>query len=192
MSTTPTATIYLASEGDAPTPYTPGSGQRIPCLRFLEETLPAEATRITIWGFDPATKTLLRGAWSDTTLEDPTIAPALRPAGWVGYVAPYVATLPRLRTAASVAAARDALSETLGQEVRLADWTCPLLFRSDTGVMLYKGDVVEIRPADTELTGGDPVGGRYRILSISLSWKRDALGMREASYTGERIGGITP
>lgn len=191
MSTSPTATIYLASEGDTLTPYTPGSGQRIPCLRFVEETLPAEATRITIWGYDPASKTLLRGAWSNTTLENPATAPTSRPAGWVGYVAPYVATLPRLRTAASVAAARDALSTTLGVEQKLADWTCPLLFRSDTGVMLYKGDVVEIRPADTTLPGGSPVGGRYRILSLALSWKRDAIGLREVSYTGERIGDIT-
>jgi hypothetical protein len=59
-------------------------------------------------------------------------------------------------------------------------------------VIIYKGDVVEIRPADVELTGGDPVGGKYRVLSLSLSWKRDALGLRRVSYTGERIGDITP
>ena len=78
----------------------------------------------------------------------------------------------------------------LGVEVKAAEWTSPILFNSTTGVVLWKGDVVEIRPATTTLPGGNPVGGKYRILSFSLFWKRDALGRRMVSYTGERIGDV--
>lgn len=190
MSSTPAATIWLASEGETLATYSPGAGERIPCFNFSEETLPAEASRITVWGYDPASKTLLRGAWKNTDLEDPTTDTTLRPAGWIGMVAPYVATLPRLRTAASVAAVRDALEDELGTEAKIAEWECPLLFRTADNVVLWKGDIVEIRPADTELAGGDPVGGRYRVRSFSLSWKRDAVGRRLVSYVGERTGDI--
>lgn len=190
MSTTPTAIVWMSAEGDAINTYEPSAGEKIPCFSFTEETLPAEATRITIWGYDPASKTMLRGNWSNTSLEDATLNPAVRPAGWVGFVAPYVAILPKLRTASSVAAARDAVVSQLGVEVKAAEWTSPILFNSSTGVVLWKGDVVEIRPATTTLPGGNPVGGKYRILSFSLSWKRDALGRRLVSYTGERIGDV--
>jgi hypothetical protein len=191
MGTTPAATIYLASEGEALATYEPAEGERIPCFSFVEDRSPAAATRITIWGYDPASKTLLRGNWSDSSLENPALNPADRPAGWVGFPAPYVAIYPRLRTAASVAAARDAAEEELGSEKRLAEWECPLLFNSSTGVTLWKGECVEIRPADTLLAGGEPEGGVYRVKSFSLSWKRDAKGRRSVSYMGERVGDIT-
>lgn len=189
MSSAPAAYVWLASEGHTAATFAPSEGERIPAFAFSEETFPADASRITVWGYDPATKTLLRGFWSDPTLEDPTMAPSSRPAGWTGYVLPYVATLPRLRTAASVAAARDALAAELGVEQKIAEWQCPLLFKADTS-MVWKGDVVEVRPATTTLPGGNPVGGRYRIKSFSLSWKRDAKGRRLVSYVGERIANI--
>ncbi len=190
MSTTPAATIYLAAEGATLAAYEPAGGNRIPCYSFAEERDPAAATRITIWGYDPASKTLLRGNWSDPTLEDPTPIPTSRPAGWVGYASPYVAIYQRLRTPASVAAARDAAAEELGTEKRLAEWECPLLYKSD-GVIVWKGECVEIRPATTPLPGGAPEGGRYRVKSFSVSWKRDAKGRRLVAYMGERIGDIT-
>ncbi len=84
MTTTPSAYVWMAQGSADLTTFAPSTGQRIPCYGFSEETLPVEATRISIYGYDPAAKTILRSQWSDATLEDATTLPADRPAGWVG------------------------------------------------------------------------------------------------------------
>lgn len=190
MTSDPSAYVWLAADGVDIANY-PETGTRTPAFSFSEERLAAEASRISIYGFDPASKTVLRATWSDATLEDATTTPAARPPGWIGMPAPYVAILPRLRSASSVVAAKDATVTDLGSETRIAEWECPLLFRAGDQVAVWKGDVVEVRPGDVAGVGGLPEGGRYRIRSLSISARgRQWRGRRLVTYTGERIDDI--
>lgn len=184
IGTTAVANIFL-HKGASPT-------GRIPCYDFTEETLPAEATSITVWGFNPSTKTLLRARWADGDLSDPTLDSVDRPTGWRGGVSPYVMLQPKLTTPQTVGLARNQLAAKIGVEQRLAEWECPLLFKADH-TPLWRGDCVAIWPGDGGLAAGDPEGGIYRVRSLSLSWRRDAMGaegVRRVRYTGERVGNL--
>lgn len=186
LGTTPVADIFL-HRGTA---HPEG---RIPCYGFQETTHPAEATAISIWGYNPAQRTLLRARWADSTLADPSLAPADRPPGWRGRGAPFAAILPRLTTAQSVGLARDQLAARIGSEQRLATWQCKLLFKSD-GVPVWRGDCINIWPGEGGLAAGDAEGGVYRIRSLDINWRRDAFGdagKREVGYVGERVDDLS-
>lgn len=184
IGTTPVADIFLHKGSDP---------DRIACYDFVEETLPAEATSITVWGFNPLTRTLLRARWSDPDLSDPTLDSEDRPAGWRGSVAPYVMLQPKLTTPQTVGLARDQLAELIGVEQRLAEWECPLLFKTDD-TPVWRGDCIAIWPGEGGLAAGDAEGGVYRVRSLSLSWRRDAFGadgVRRVRYAGERVADLT-
>jgi len=177
--TTAMATVWLSDGGD---------DSRQPVKRFNERNLPPEATRITVYGYEPATKTILRARWADTTLEDPDIAPSLRPDGWRGEVEPLVAVESRLTTEDSVVRALEELTVRVGASERHAEMESPLLVDGD-GLPLWRGDVFEVKSAQE---GRDR--GRYRIRSFSTDLRRDSgIGgykTRRVQYVAVRIGDI--
>lgn len=184
LGTTAAATIWL-HKGATPT-------GRIPCYAFEEETLPAEASAITVYGFNTATRTLIRARWADSTLEDPTLDAVDRPRGWIGQREPVTLFQPKFTNAQTVGRARDQLAALIGVEQRIAQWECPLLWRSDHEPV-WRGDCVAIRPGDTSLPGGNPEGGIYRVKSLSLNWRKDGFGSsgkRSVTYVGERVADL--
>lgn len=169
MGTTPKATIWLHRDN---------TGGRIAARDFKEDVLPPEATRITVYGFDPGTKTFLRAGWVDSSLEDPTVAPSARPTGWRGQRDPLVVVDERLTTAAAVLAVRDELVDRVATVLNSAQWKSDLLVDAD-GVPLWIGDVVRVK------TQAGTTHGDYRIESISMDLRREV--WRDCSYAGVKI-----
>lgn len=162
----PHATIYADREGDP---------DKTACRKFKQKTLAPEATRISVIGYDVRRNTLIRSAVTFAELENPEDVSAV---GAVGEVRPYGLIEPRLTTEESVAAATDNLSYFLTQEVKLAEWECALLKRSD-GAALYKGEIVRIHPY-----------GDYQVLSYSTQITNQGEGVSESagratSYVGK-------
>ena len=168
-----------------------GNNTRFAVRKFTEKILPPEATRVSVYGFDPATRQFLLDSWVDASLEDPTLAPAARPAGWRGEVVPFVLVEPRLTTAAAVTRAKDQIVARIGAPVRLAEWTSTLLGAGTgedrTTPPVWRGDKVRIVPY-----------GDYRVLSFSgelSSENADAPGVkawRTFSYVGKWLNDIPP
>lgn len=179
--TTATATLWLSDGGD---------DSREPVKAFNERNLPPEATRITVYGYDAATRTILRSRWVDATLEDPTTVPSARPDGWRGEVEPLVVVESRLTTEDSVVRAQEELATRVGVSERHAELEAPLITASN-GVPLWRGDVFEVKSAQS---GRDR--GRYRIRSFSGDLRRDSgIGgykTRRVQYVAVRIGDIIP
>lgn len=171
LGNTPKATGWLHRGGVL-------DGSRLALRSFEETPLPPEATRISVYGFDSAVRAFLRGDWSNSALEDPTLVPNARPAGWRGQVEPLVAVVPQLTTAGAVNAALSELAQRVGYEERTAEWESDLLV-DDDGVPLWRGDVVAVKRKDGS------VRGFYRILSFTLRCRRDV--WRDCRYVGRRI-----
>lgn len=186
MGIVPKASIWFHREGVF-------DGSKPQCFEFEETFYPVEATSITVWGYDPVTKTLLRDRWVHADAWNPTISVGARSAGWVGHAMPLTVVSQRLTRAATVTAAKEQLQAVLGVDTRGAKWTCPLL-TATAGVPLWIGDCVAIRPATALLPGGNPDGGVYRITDLSFDWDRKDLGggqgLRKVKYEGERVGNL--
>jgi hypothetical protein len=186
MGTTPKATIYLHSEGVV-------DGSKTPCYDFEETWFPVDATSITVWGYDPRSKTLLRDRWKHPDAWNPFLAVNARSEGWVGRSIPLTVVSQRLTRPETVVAAREQLQQVLGVPTRAAKWESPLLYDS-TGIPLWIGECVQIRPSAAVLPGGRAEGGIYRITDIDLSWTRKDIAALDARrlvrYEGERVGNI--
>lgn len=169
IGNTPKATIWLHRDGET---------GRTAARDWKEDVLPPEATRITVYGFDPGTKTFLRAGWVDTALEDPTYAPSDRPTGWRGQRDPLVIVDERLTTRAGVLAVKNEMVSRVASVLYAAQWRSDLLVDTD-GVPLWVGDVVRVKKQN-----GDTLGD-YRIESMNLDLRREQ--WRDCSYAGVRI-----
>jgi hypothetical protein len=179
LSATPKATLYMDREED---------GDKTAILGFREDCYPAETTRLSVVGYDPTTKTVLRDRRIYSILEDPTLLPSLRPAGWVGEITPVGVVEPRLVTAASVSHAADQLEERLTSELRVAQIKTRQLLRDGDGLILYRGDVIRVYPGAI----ASHEGGDYRIQSLQSSINKSAPDARSSptTYTAKRIGDL--
>lgn len=174
----PVATIYMDREGDF---------DLYACKRFREKTNPAEATRLSVIGYDPALRTILRDRRTDTSLEAPTLAPSAKPRGHVGEIRPVGVSNPRLVTQDGVTRAADQLEERLGGELRIAYWTARFVPRTDD-LPVWPGDVVRIIPgASAYVAGGD-----YRVLSMGGTIRKmnDEAYQANLDYVGKRIADL--
>jgi hypothetical protein len=158
-----------------------GTNSRTAIRKWQEDTLPPEFTRATVYGYDPARRLFLRDTYVNASLENAALAPSARPAGWRGEIAPFVLVEPRFTTADSVGQALDSLVERAGTELRMAEFECDFLLKSN-GVPVWRGDVVRIRNK-----------GDYRVLSFSGDMNRNATGFswRPFRYVAKRIGDIS-
>lgn len=179
LSATPKAELYMDRDGDT---------DKTACIAFREDTHPAETTRLSVIGYDPATKTVLRDRRAYASLEDPTLLPSLRPAGWVGEITPVGVVEPRLVSADAVTQAADQLEERLTSEHRIAQIRTRGMLTDGDGLILYKGDVIRIYPG----AFATHEGGDYRVISLQSSINKSASGARSSptSYTAKRIGNL--
>lgn len=179
LSATPKATLYMDREED---------WDRLATTAFSEETYPAEASRLSVIGYDPATKTVLRDRRAYSSLEDPTLLPSLRPAGWVGEITPVGVIEPRLVRADAVTQAADQLEERLTGELRIAQIRTRRVLTDTNGLMLYKGDVIRVYPGAIAYHEG----GDYRITALQSSIVREATDAKSSPtvYTARRIGDL--
>lgn len=172
LSATPAATIYWHRNGTY-------DGSKIACTRFDEECIPPEATRFAVWGYIPGLRQYYVRRSSDASLEDPTLAPSDRPAGWRGQVEAITIFDTRLSSVDAVNEGHDQMVERVGSELLVAEWACRDVLRDSSGVPLWRGSVVRVKNRT-----GDTIGD-YRILSFGGTMNRDY--DRKINYVGKKI-----
>jgi hypothetical protein len=177
LPSTPILTLYT-TRADAETALAPDQI----VLRLEPQVLEPEGTEVRVTGVDPRTNRPFQAFKVATTLEDPTLAPSLRPDGWVGEKRKVGLLLPEVQSQDEVNRVTDLLYDRLTVERELIEWESDLLVfptgDPDAGYPLWRGDLVEIDGL-----------GEYRIISFGGTFIREATGVivRRFTYVGEKV-----
>lgn len=151
-------------------------------LRLQPEVLEPEATEVRVTGFDPRDGRPLQAFKQATSLEDVTLAPSLRPDGWLGEKRRYGIVLPEIQSADELGRVTDLLASRLTVERELIEWEGELLLfptgHPDEGFPLWRGDLVEIDG-----------NGNYRIVAFGGRWLIDSAdhAVRRFVYVAEKV-----
>ncbi len=143
---------------------------------------PPEGNQVIIIGYDKGTRQYLRSQFDDAASQDPATPPALRPANWRGQTVRVQVISPDFSTQATCDRARDIIAARLVYGRDIIEWESDLLMNPQTGVPLWKGDVVRI------VRASGTVRGDYRILSLSCEFQFEGVvPVRRATYRGLRL-----
>lgn len=166
----------------------PGAAQAVATLaddsgaqvirEWEEETIPPEVTRVTVVGYDPRLRSVLRYRDGFSPLEIPGTVPSGRPAGWSGTPKPLFVSRAEFTTQDAVQQAAEELLLRLGTVRKVAAFSGDLL-KDAAKVPLWRGSAVGILGK-----------GLYRIEALSGSLKYEAVDFtfRNIRYVARRIG----
>lgn len=132
-----------------------------------------EATEVRVTGRNPVQDTLFQYYKRDEALEDASLAPNLRPDGWVGHPLIYGIIDPQITSETAGIQACNLIFDRLSKQRRLFEWDGFVLY--DAGLYpLWRGDTVTL------------VGiGSVVIRALRMEFKKDNLD--RCSYTGELL-----
>lgn len=146
-----------------------------------------EANQIIVIGQDPGTRRIVWAQYDDAASQDPTTAPASRPANWRGRTATVILEDPAITSQASADRALGIAADRLATERVIATWESDLLVHSGNDRPLWKGDVVRL------VAHGRATYADYRIIAIpqiEMVWQPSVAGefdIRNCQYMGVRI-----
>lgn len=166
---------------------------------FRVQKVSAECNQVIVIGRDPGTTSLVTSQYDDAASQDPTTAPASRPANWRGSLVTFQLVDPAITSQAAADRARDILVDRLTTEKIEATWGCDILIKDSDDRVLWKTDVVRIyNPLPIDGGTGLPTltGSTYddfRIVAIpkiEVVWQAQAgtrFDIRDCEYVGELI-----
>lgn len=146
---------------------------------YDEAVLAPEANAIWVMGQNPRTKLPIIAHYADLTSKDPTLAPASRPANWLGEERRYALRNPQITDEATATYAVGILRDRLTRARYISTWKSELLVKS-SGVPAWRGDV-------WKLDGR----GRFRIIAFDGDFQFEGgteSMYRDITYVGEYIG----
>ncbi len=144
-------------------------------------SLEPEANDIYVWGQNPRTGRVIVAHIADTLSMDPTLAGTARPENWLGERRKYALADPALTSQEAVTWAAQVLYRRLTPVRKLVEWRSGLLFNLNTGLPIWKGQVVRL------VTREGTADYRVQAFSGNLVLENTARAWRDITYIGERL-----
>lgn len=170
LGDTPDVTLYAtraAAETAADTAgFTDADEKRVVGSQYVykeykEVVIEPEANDIWVTGMDPRTKRPIVVNKADTAAQDVTTIPSSRPDNWTGEILPFGYLTDALTSEEACLVALNAIFERITGRRKLAEWTCPLLFKDDR-TLVWRGDVIDLAGR-----------GKYRVFAAELELASD-------------------
>lgn len=156
---------------------------------FSEEPLDAEANEIRALGIDPRTGNIISAFIVDEAMQDPTLAPDLRPLGWSGVRKQIGYQSRMIRTLADAQRIIEALVPIAMEQNKICEWSCPdfALYDDGAGNMLpgWRMDMFRLAGA----LDGEDIDRHCSSFTMTSLLEDPTNIARETNYTGGTLVG---